>query len=85
MPFVVDTSKPDHIVALGRHHEALAAASEALQLDPTQMCSLHGPRFELTEGSSPIGHETATRPVFERLAAGTSAGGTNRAGECRDA
>jgi hypothetical protein len=38
-------------------------------------------KVELIEASSRIGQEAATRPALERLAAGTSASGTDWAGE----
>jgi DNA-binding CsgD family transcriptional regulator len=62
---------------LGRYQEAFAVASEALQEDPTELWFSPWATVELIEASSRIGQETATRPALERLAAATSASGTD--------
>jgi DNA-binding CsgD family transcriptional regulator len=60
---------------LGRYNEAFTAATDALE-DPGELWFSPWATVELVEAGSRSGRIDATLPAFERLAEGTSAGGS---------
>jgi len=60
---------------LARYDEAFTAAADALQ-DPDELWFSPWANVELIEAASRTGRRAAALPALERLAAGTSAGGT---------